>query len=172
MIEKILPAIRDGADYIKALTLFRAQAPADAAELVGIYTKYAQGIENAATAAIYVAVDLLPGRGEDDTEDFTALGLSSADIDAMFRAKVIATGQNALSQADVDSVVATISGNVSEPLKALLARLTLDALVSQDDLGDFSEQVSVLADYLTGLGDEKMDEYTSLVSEVRMKFRV
>lgn len=173
MIEMILPAIRDGADYIKALTLFRSQSPTDAAELVGIYTKYAPHMEDAATAAIYIAIDLLPGRSMEDAGDFSSLGLSQADLESLFQAKTIAGGQHTLEQEEADAIVAATAGDsVSEPIKVLLARLALDALVSRGDCGAFSGQVSSLADYLASLGEDTLDKYTPMVSELRMKCRL
>ena len=100
MLEQFLPTIKDPADYITALSLFKFDTPLTAAEaeqLLALYAKYQPEAEDPDYLKICLAVDLLPGRGREAAADFAALGLSERSLEALFTAQATVTGLEELT---------------------------------------------------------------------------
>ena len=173
MLEQFLPAIKDPSDYLTALSLFKADAPLTAEEaekLLAVYARYLPETEDPAYCKICLAADLLPGR--EDHADFAALELGDATLNALFLARDIITGRVETDAECVGSIVETVNdAAVALPIRVLLARGALDAAAASRDIAAMRQEVSVLADFLTGCGTEVLDRYTVLVGEVRMKCR-
>lgn len=173
MIGKLLPVIRDSADYITALSLFKADAPLnteDAGKLVGIYQQYGESVEDSALAKLYLALDLLPGRTAENAADFAGLELPEDDLNALFLAKDISGGE--LKGETADQVVETVTGGeLTRPVDIILARTALDIMADSRDFGGLREQTQALAGYLASVGAEEMEKYSEIVEEARIKCR-
>lgn len=173
MLEQFLPTIKDPADYIAALSLFKVKEPLtkeDADSLLAIYTKYLPDADDPAYLKICIAVDLLPGRGVEDKADFAALGLKDGELDALFTAKDIVSGAKAITAEFAAGILKQARDEALPlPVRVLLARTVLDAAASSRDFASMREQIAGLAEFLTGCGSETLDRYTVLVGEVRIK---
>lgn len=175
MIEYVLPSIKDASDYLTALSLFKADTPltGEEAETLGrIYQRYGRDVDNRATAKLYIALDLLPGRTEEHRADFAGLELPDADLDALFLAKGIITGQLELTpEAAGQAVEAVTGGTLTRPVDIILARLVLDTMTGSRNFGGLREQVQALAEFLVSVGDEELDRYSVIMEEARIKCR-
>lgn len=175
MLEQFLPTIKDPADYIAALSLFKLDAPLtreEAGTLLDIYAKYLPDIEDPDYLKICLATDLLPGRSEEDRADFAALELKDGELDALFTAKEIVSGNNDITAELANAALAQVRNEtLALPVRVLLARVALDAAVASRDFASMREQIGGLAAFLTGCGNETLDRYTVLVGEVRAKCR-
>lgn len=173
MIEYILPTIKDPADYITALSLFKAEAPLTGAEadtLLSLYAKYSDKIADRGFAKLCLAVDLLPGRTRENAADFAALELGD-DLEALFSAQELLHGKE-LTAEQAEAVAAQVTGGgASEAARTVLARIALDVMTGVYNFSELQGPVRVLAAFLTGLGAETLDKYTILVSEVKTKCR-
>lgn len=173
MIEYILPTIKDPADYLSALSLFKADAPLtdkEADTLLSLYAKYSDKITDRDYAKLCLAVDLLPGRGREDAADFAALELGD-DLEALFSAQELLHGQE-LTAEQAEAVAAQVTGGAaSEAARAVLARAALDVMTGAYNFSELQGPVRTLAAFLTGLGAETLDKYTVLVTEVKTKCR-
>lgn len=175
MIEQLLPNIKDPADYITALSLFKVDVPLTAAEteqLLELYAKYQSEAPDPDYLKICLAVDLLPGRGREDAADFAALGLSDRSLEALFTAQEIVAGREDLTEERASHAVA-LAADEALPLslRVLVARTALDNMTASRDYVALRDQIAALAAFLTGIGAETLDRYTTLVGEVRMKCR-
>ena len=174
MIEYILPTIKDPADYITALSLFKADAPLTAEEadkLLSLYAKYSDKITDRGFAKLCVAVDLLPGRSrENNVADFAALELGD-DLDALFLARDLLHGLELTAEQAQSAADWVVNSGASEAAKAVLARVGLDVMTGARNFSELQGPVRVLAAFLTGLGAETLDKYTVLVSEVKLRCR-
>lgn len=175
MLEQFLPAIKDPADYITALSLFKVDAPLTAEEaekLLAIYAKYQPEIDDPDYLRLCLAADLLPGRTEEDMADFAPLGLGEKNLDAIFAAKKMVTGTEDLEGEKAARIVEQVQDEtVSLPARVLLARVALDYMAASRDCASMREQIAALAGFLTGCGTETLDRYTTLVGEVKVKCR-
>lgn len=174
MLEKILPAIKDPADYLAALALFSSPplAGAEAEKLLAVYAKYLRTAEDPAYLKVCMAADLLPGREREAAVDLAPLDLGDATLDALFAAKKIASGRDELTAHRAQEIVAMAEDEeAAVGARVLLARLALDTMTTSLDFADLREQVAALAAFLTGCGAEVLDRYTPLVGEVRAKCR-
>lgn len=175
MLEQILPTIKDPADYLTALSLFKVDVPLTAEEaekLLAVYAKYLPLAEDPDYLKICLAVDLLPGRTREDTGDLAPLELGEATLDALFTAKTVAEGREDLTVQRAADIVAVVRNeDAAVAARVLLARLALDTMSASRDFALLREQVTDLAAFLTGCGTELLDRYTTLVGEVRMKCR-
>ena len=175
MLEQFLPAIKDPADYLAALSLFKADAPLTAEEaekLLAVYAKYQTEMDDPDYLRLCLAVDLLPGRTEKDMADFAPLGLGEKNLDALFAAKKIVTGTEELTVEKAAHIVEQVQDEtVSLPARVLLARIALDCMAASRDYASLREQITTLAAFLTGCGTETLDRYTTLVGEVKVKCR-
>ncbi len=175
MIDRILPVIHDTGDYLTALSLYKADAPLtkeEADKLVAIYQKYDEGLEDAALAKLCIALDLLPGRTEEDAADFYGLELPVADLNVLFQVKDIISGQLELTAGNANQVVEVVkSGKLTRPVDIILARTALDVMAGAWNFGGLREQTQALAEFLSGLGTEELDKYSTIVEEARIKCR-
>lgn len=175
MLEQFLPAIKDPADYIAALSLFKVDAPLtdeEAEKLLAIYSKYQPEIDDPDYLRVCLAVDLLPGRTEADAAVFAPLKMGKKNLDALFAAKKIVVGTEDLTVEKAAGIVEQVQNEgVSLPVRVLLARLALDCMAASRDCAALREQITALAAFLTGCGTETLDRYTALVGEVRVKCR-
>ena len=175
MIEQLLPTIKDPADYIAALSLFKADAPLtreEAEKLLAVYARYLPEAEDPQYLKICLAADLLPGREREDAADFAPLELGEATLDALFAAKMVAAGKTDLTVQRAEEIVAAVQNEeAAMAARVLLARLALDAMSASRDFALLREQVTGLARFLTGCGTELLDRYTVLAGEVRIKCR-
>lgn len=173
MIEYILPTIKDPADYITALSLFKEEEPLSAEEadaLLSLYAKYSDKITDKSYAKLCLAVDLLPGRTRENAADFAALELG-VDLEALFSAQELLRGQE-LTVEQAEAVAAQVTGgSASEAARAVLARAALDVMTGAYNFSELQGPVRALAAFLTGLGPETLDKYTVLASEVKLRCR-
>lgn len=173
MIEQILTEIKDPADYLSALSLFKADAPLTAEEadkLLALYAKYSDKITDRNYAKLCLAVDLLPGRSREDAGDFAALELGE-DLNTLFAAKELLRTQD-MTEAAAQKVAAQVTGGgASEAARTVLARIALDVMTGARNFSELQGPVRTLAAFLTGLGAETLDKYTVLVTEVKAKCR-
>lgn len=171
MIEYILPVIKDAEDYISALSLFKADVPLtndEADALLSLYAKYSDKIIDRDYGKLCLAVDLLPGRGREDADDFAALELGD-DLEALFSAQELLCGQD-LTLNRAETVVAQVTeGKAGDGVKIVLARVALDVMTGAHNFSELQGPVRMLAAFLTGLGAETLDKYTILVSEVKTR---
>ncbi len=175
MLEQFLPAIKDPADYIAALSIFKMDAPLtgeEATTLLALYAKYLPGVEDPEYLKVCLAVDLLPGRDEANREDFAALELKDGELNALFTARDIAAWRKDMTPELAGAVLGTVTDEaLALPVRVLLARAALDAAAGSRNFAAMREQIASLAAFLTGVGTEALDRYTALVGEVRLKCR-
>ncbi len=178
MIERILPIIKDPEDYLTAISLFKADTPLtadEAGKLLAVYAKYQPQME-AETDPDFLkaglAVDLLPGRAQEDAAVFAPLELGGATLDALFAAKKLVAGREELTNEAATSIVEQVQDEtVLLPARVLLARIALDSMTGARNFVELQGEVRALAAFLTGIGAETLDRYTTLVGEVRQKCR-
>ena len=177
MIDHILPVIKEPADYITALSLYRADplTAAGAGKLLEILAKY-QGVDGAGEDMEYLklclAVDLLLGGRGTDTEACGALELSGATLDALLEAWGLALGWERFSIGDASRIWEQVqSGGASQPARVLLARLALDSMAGAPNFVELQEPIRGLAGFLTDTGPDILARYAALVGEVRLKCR-
>ena len=175
MLEQFLPNIKDPADYLTALSLFKADTPLtadDAEKLLALYAKYVPEAEDQDYLKLCLAADLLPGRERGDAA-FDMLELSGGDLDALFAVKEIASGSCEVDSQRAAEIAALVNGGtLSEPVGVLLARTALDTMAASRSYASMREQIAALAAFLTSRSTEVLDRYTALVGEVRMKCRM
>lgn len=178
MIEHILPVIKDTADYLTALSLYKANEPLtsdEAAKLLAVYAKYQSQVENQDDLGFLkmcVAVDLLPGRTEEDAADFAALEIGSATLNTLFTAKKLVAGSEDLTTEAAARIVEQVQDEtVLLPARVMLARIALDIMTGARNFVELQAQIRELAAFLTGISTETLDRYTTLVGEAWMKCR-
>lgn len=175
MLERFLPVIKDPADYITALSLFRVDAPLTAEEaerLLAVYAKYLPDTEDPDYCKVCLAADLLPGRTGEDRAAFAPLELGDETLDALFEVKSVASGREDVAGERAERIVQIVrDGRVALPVRILLARAALDNMAASRDIAALREQVAALAQFLTGCGEETLERYTALVGEVKLKCR-
>ncbi len=173
MLEQFLPTIKDPADYITALSLFKVKEPLtkdDADSLLAVYGKYLLNVDDPVYLKVCLAVDLLPGRSEADRADFAALELKDGELDALFTAKDIVSGAKEMTAEFAAGILKQAADEtLSLPIRVLLARTALDAAAASRNFASMREQIAGLAAFLTGCGSETLDRYTVLAGEVRFK---
>lgn len=176
MIEQILPRIKDSADYITAMTIFKADSPLtkeEADDLLRIYAKYLpESAKDSELLKVGMAVDLLPGRSAEDEEYFKPLGLNGVTLDALFTAQRIVSVSGAITAGNAGTITAQVKDeDVALPARVILARVALDSVASARDIASMRAEISTLATFLTGCGTEILDRCTELTKEVKMKCR-
>lgn len=173
MIDQILPIITDSADYMTALSFFQEGSPLTKAvvdRLLPVYEKYLEAESDPDYAKMCFAVDLLPGRTRADAADFAALELGDRTLDALFFARELSKGRAELPVETADAVAKWIrDDSVSLPVRVLLARSALNTMAGALNFVEIQDQVRAAAEFLTGVGAERLDRYTALAREVRMK---
>lgn len=176
MLEQVLPIIRDPAEYIAALSLFRLEAPLtkeEADRLLEIYTKYLDQAEDPGYARLCLAVDLLPGRGRETREDFASLGLEAEELETLFIVKELLMGEKEMTAERAKGARTAVEDEqLGMAYRILLARVALDLMATSGDYMAMREEIKALAAFLTGCGEELLDKYTILIGEVRMKCRI
>lgn len=126
MIEQLLPTIKDPADYIAALSLFKVDVPLtkeEAERLLALYAKYRPEAEDPDYLKICLAVDLLPGRDREDAAGLAALGLDERSLEALFTTKEVVAGREDLTEERAAHIVAQATDEaLPMPLRVLVAR--------------------------------------------------
>lgn len=173
MIRDILRGITDQADYIDLLAVLRRDAAIDAAtaeKLVALYRAHGKDVTSDEEARLRLAVDLLPGRERCDQADFAGLGLAEHVLDTVFTVQEILLRGEDIDANGADRILEAV-GDETIPLvlRAALARLALDAMMSARNFNAVLEQVGELAAFLSGLSEAAMDKCVELVMEVREK---
>lgn len=174
MLEQFLPNIKDPADYITALSLFKVDAPLtaeDTEKLLELYRKYLPEVDDPEYLKICLAADLLPGR-ELDSPDFAPLELGRDNLAALFTAKGIVSGATEMNEQQAAAIVVQVKDEAAAlPVRILLARVALDSMTVARNVAALREPISELAAFLTNCDTDVLDRYTVLVGEVRLKCR-
>ncbi len=175
MIEQLLPTIKDPADYIAALSLFKVDVPLtkeEAERLLALYAKYRPEAEDPDYLKICLAVDLLPGRDREEAAGLAALGLDERSLEALFTTKEVVAGREDLTEERAAHIVAQATDEaLPMPLRVLVARTALDGMTASRNYVALRQHIAALAAFLSGIGAGTLDRYTTLVGEVRMKCR-
>lgn len=175
MLDRFLPMVKDPADYLTALSLFKtgsALSTEEADKLLAVYAKYLPDSEDQDYMKLCLAADILPGRSSQDRGLFAALGLSEAELDALFLCRDLVIEDVELSDSYAGDVVRqALDETVMLPLRIMVARIALDRMVASEAYADLHGQISDLAAFLTACGAEAMEKYGPLIREVKLKCR-
>ena len=174
MIDQVLPKIKDSADYMAAMAVFKPDAPLteeEADKLLAVCARYLpEYAEDTGFLKVGLAVDLLPGRSAEDAEYFKPLKLNSATLDVLFTAQKIVSMSGAVTAENAGAITAAVKDeNADLPARVILARVALDSAASARDIASMRQDIFALAAFLTNCGGELMDRCTELVREVKTK---
>lgn len=176
MLDKVLNAITDSEDYLTAISLFQAKKPMTKEEtekMLAVYARYVPGGEEPEYARACMAVDLLSGRTEEERTWFAPLELGEKTVDALFIVKTLLNRNREAAKEETQEVLETVRDEeVRLWARVLLARTALNTLAFSRDLVDIREEVTALAEFLTGCGGETLNRYVELVREARVKCRM
>lgn len=169
MIEKIIPSLKNAEDYQAAMYVLRDGTPLtkeEADKLAALYQKY--GPEDPELARLFVALDMMPGRGREDAGYFAGLELPEGELEALFLIKDIASAQEMPDEEEVNRILGHI-GKYNTPVNLLVARTLLNRISGQWNFGGMWRQASELAEVLAGCPD--LEKYAVLMMEVQKKCR-
>lgn len=175
MLDRFLPMVKDPADYLTALSLFKtgpALSTEEADKLLAVYAKYLPDSEDRDYMRLCLAADILPGRDIQERGAFAALALSEAELDALFLCRDLVVEDVELSDSYAGDIVRrTQDEALMLPLRVMLARIALDRMVASEAYASLRTQIAELAALLTECGAEAMEKYGPLIREVKLKCR-
>lgn len=173
MIEQFLPVIRDAESYIAALSVVDPNGSftdEQVEKLLEVYARYMPGLDQYALKCCFAA-DLLPEHSRDDAV-FAPLGLNEADLDGLFLVKNIVEESQSLSDGVLSNAVNFVqSDDLSEPVRVLLARVTLNAAVLSREFLTMRDAIKSLSQFLIGCGEDVLERYTDLIVGVWLRCR-
>lgn len=175
MIEYVSKLILKADDYLDALSFVRLSAPLtseDVAKLTPIYTRYGGWLQSTSDAKVCLAIDLIFGKQWTDKSDLAALELPGNDVDALFAVRDLLTHPNDPMEEKIRQIVDAVeSGELSQPVAIIVARLALNVLADEWNIGSLQQQTKILADTLINAGESELDKYTDIIMEVQNKCR-
>lgn len=173
MLAKILSEMKGLEDYKAIVPLLRsgcALTAEEAERLLEVCARHMPEITSQDEWKVHIAVDLMPGRGREDADDFAALELGEKNLDALFTAREVFGSNNPGTYAD--AVVETLEDDgVLLPVRMLLARIALDRMSMGLDFAQLREKLKVMAEWLITHGEE-LERYNDLIAEAQWRFRV
>lgn len=173
MLAKILSEMKGLEDYKAIVPLLRsgcALTAEEAARLLEVCARHMPEITSKDEWKVHIAVDLMPGRGREDADDFSALALGEKNLDALFTARELFGANSPGTYAD--TIVETLEDDgVLLPVRMLLARTALDRMSMGRDFAQLRDKLKTMAEWLIAHGDE-LEKYNDLVAEAQWRFQV
>lgn len=179
MKNDILTTIENKADYklvLEALTGEKTTfTEEEKAKLLEIYHDSAVqkfGFDDDTLVRALLVLDTAPENGP-DSSPFAGL-LDQGTLSALAALTALETGWRKATQDPAPALAAkttALEGGGSAPLNLALARAALDALAGQADLTPYRADITALADFLNGAGDETFTDASRFLVRVRERVR-